>query len=90
MKYIDLVKSTELIETKSQVLLEKEEKTKDTKNTITPESLLRQNNFKIKIVTPTSFGVQIDFAKKYKEEEIKAVLKDYNIKIKDKAVFIIY
>ena len=56
---------------------------------LSPEELLRSNSFKIKLVTPTTFGKQIDFAKKYSDEEIKKVLSDYKIKIKDKSIFII-
>lgn len=54
-----------------------------------PEEMLRNAGFKIKLVTPTSFGTQIDFAKKYDPEEIEDLLKDFNVKIKDKSVFII-
>ena len=56
---------------------------------LSPEELLRSNSFKIKLVTKTAFGKQIDFAKKYSDEEIKKVLSDYKIKIKDKSIFII-
>jgi hypothetical protein len=55
----------------------------------TPEQILRSADFKIKLITPTSFGTQIDFAKKYNDSEIKDLLKDFNIKIKDKSVFIV-
>lgn len=55
-----------------------------------PEDILRDGGFKIKLVTPTSFGVQIDLAKKYEEKSLQTILKDYNIKIKDKSVFIVY
>ena len=54
-----------------------------------PEDLLRDSGFKIKNLVLTSFGKQIDFAKKYSDEEIKKVLTGFNIKIKDKSIFII-
>lgn len=54
-----------------------------------PVDMLRSKGFKIKLVTPTTFGTQIDFAKKYDETDLQSVLKDYNIKIKDKSVFIV-
>lgn len=54
-----------------------------------PEDLLRDSGFKIKSILLTSFGKQIDFAKKYSDEEIKKVLFEFKIKIKDKSIFII-
>jgi len=54
-----------------------------------PEDILRKAGFKIKLITPTSFGTQIDFAKQYEEKDIETVLKDFQIKIKNKSVFII-
>lgn len=54
-----------------------------------PEDLLRTSGFKIKTIVLTAFGKQIDFAKKYSDEEIKKVLNDFNLKIKDKSIFII-
>lgn len=51
-------------------------------------NLLRKNGYKIKTVTYTKFGLQIDLAKKYNLEEIEKLLKDYNIKIKDNSIFI--
>lgn len=54
-----------------------------------PEEVLRRAGFKIKLVTSTSFGTQIDFAKKYDEDDVKAALKGFNIKIKNKSVFIV-
>ena len=55
----------------------------------TPQEILRGAKFKIKLITPTSFGTQIDFAKQYDEEDIKDILKDFNVKIKNKSVFIV-
>lgn len=53
------------------------------------EDVLRSNGFKIRLVTPTAFGTQIDFAKQYEEKDLQTALKDYNIKIKGKSVFIV-
>lgn len=53
------------------------------------EQLLRDSGFKIKLITPTTFGIQIEFAKKYEEKLIQDALKNFKIKIKDKSVFII-
>jgi hypothetical protein len=54
-----------------------------------PEELLRNKGFKIKLVTPTSFGTQIELSKKYEDAEVKELLKDFTIKIKGKSVFIV-
>ena len=54
-----------------------------------PEEILRGAGYKIRLVTPTSFGTQIDFAKLYNPSEITKILKDFQIKIKDKSVFIV-
>lgn len=54
-----------------------------------PEEVLRGAGYKIRLVTPTSFGTQIDFAKLYNPAEITKILKDFQIKIKDKSVFIV-
>ena len=56
---------------------------------LTPEEILRSKDFKIKLVTGTAFGTQIEFAKKYPDEELQKVLKDFKIKIKNKSVFIV-
>lgn len=95
MKFIDLLKESSINESKNNDYLSIEEsEIKDTankqKNNKLPEELLRSSGYKIKLITPTSFGVQIDFAKKYEEKDIKNILKEYNIKIKDKSVFIVY
>jgi len=55
----------------------------------TPEEILRKNKFKIKMVTPTSFGTQIEFAKVYDKDDLEEILKDFTIKIKNKSVFIV-
>lgn len=54
-----------------------------------PEKLLRDAGFKIKLITPTSFGTQIDFAKEYDSKEIENILKNFSIKFKNKSVFIV-
>lgn len=54
-----------------------------------PEEILRGAGFKIRLVTPTSFGTQIDFARVYPEDKIKAALKAFDTKIKGKSVFIV-
>jgi hypothetical protein len=64
----------------NRVILEKKE---------TPEGILRGNGFKIKLITPTAFGTQIDLARKYDEEEIKKVLSNFNFKMKNQSIFII-
>ncbi len=54
-----------------------------------PEKLLRDAGFKIKLIAPTSFGTQIDFAKEYDSKEIENILKNFSIKFKNKSVFIV-
>lgn len=54
-----------------------------------PVDILRRAGFKIKLVTATSFGTQIDFVKQYDEDEIRTVLTDYAIKFKGNSIFII-
>lgn len=54
-----------------------------------PEEILRGNGYKIKLVTPTGFGTQIDFARKYDEEEITQLLSAFKIKVKGNSIFIV-
>ena len=54
-----------------------------------PEDLLRAAGFKIKLVTSTSFGTQIDLAKHYDPVEITDVLNEFKIKIKGQSIFIV-
>ena len=54
-----------------------------------PEHLLRAAGFKIKLVTSTSFGTQIDLAKHYDPVEIADVLNEFKIKIKGQSIFIV-
>ena len=90
MKFTDLLKDDKNVEdtsedkatnSKNEVLEESEKKE--------PQEVLRGAGFKIKMITPTAFGTQIDFAKRYDADDIKDILSDYTIKIKDKSVFII-
>jgi hypothetical protein len=61
----------------------------EAKETKKPEEVLRGAGFKIKLITPTSFGTQIDFAKQYDPKEIENILIGFNIKLKNKSVFIV-
>lgn len=54
-----------------------------------PEDLLRAAGFKIKLVTSTSFGTQIDLAKHYDPVKITDVLNEFKIKIKGQSIFIV-
>lgn len=93
MKYSSFLKATpntsktskneELVETTEKVV------SKLIIEASNPVDILRKGGFKIRLVTPTSFGTQIDFAKKYDESELKDVLKGFNIKIKEKSLFVI-
>lgn len=76
MKYVDLFKSKPAIVVESVSGDE-------------PEQILRTSGKKIKLVTSTSFGKQIDFAKKYDDDEIKDLLSAFTIKLKGKSVFIV-
>jgi hypothetical protein len=53
------------------------------------EDVLRNSGYKIRLIMPTSFGTQIDLAKLYNPADITKVLSDFQIKIKDKSVFIV-
>jgi hypothetical protein len=53
------------------------------------EEVLRKAGYKIKLITGTSFGTQIDLFKQPDEDDIKDVLKDFNIKIKNKQLFVV-
>jgi len=89
MMFIDVLKQKNCIE---ESVLERKNERKNadlTEKEVDAETILRYNGLKIKLVTPTSFGTQIEFAKKYSEDEVSKLLKDFDIKIKDKSVFII-
>ena len=90
MKFVDLLKPVKnhdkcLDETSSSHVSQETMQESDE----SPEKLLRKAGYKIKLVTKTAFGVQLDLAKKYEENEIKKVLKNFNIKIKDNSVFVV-
>lgn len=87
MSFLEILKD-EKVTGKSETIMA-ESKTSAIQEAKKPEEILRGAGFKIKLVTPTSFGTQIDFAKKYDAEEIKDLLKDFTIKIKNKSVFIV-
>ena len=54
-----------------------------------PESILRDAGYKIKLMTPTSFGTQIDLFIVPQEDEIKELHKNFDIKVKGKSIFVI-
>lgn len=54
-----------------------------------PSEILRSNGFKIKLVTRTSFGTQVDLAKKYNPDDVSKALEGFNIKIKGQSIFIV-
>jgi hypothetical protein len=87
------MKFTEMLKSNAERIQESKETTKSAKTKIQeakkPEEILRGNGYKIKLVTPTSFGTQIDFAKKYEDSEIEELLTDFTIKIKNNSVFIV-
>lgn len=90
MSFIKMLKTneddyTEIVEADVKEPVQKPSKKKEEK----PEDILRSAGFKIKLVTPTSFGTQIDFAKQYDDAAIEKALIDFNIKIKNKSVFIV-
>lgn len=90
MSFVDLLKNDQpkaKIDQPKATLVETE--TRLGEEAQKPEEVLRGAGYKIKLVTPTSFGTQIDFAKSYDPEAIKKVLKDFSIKIKGKSVFIV-
>lgn len=54
-----------------------------------PEDILRGAGYKIKLITPTSFGTQIDLFIVPQEDEIKELLKNFDVKVKGKSIFVI-
>lgn len=70
----------------TEKITEKEVKTGTNDNA---ETVLRKNNYKIKLVTPTKFGTQIDFAKSYDESDVKDLLHNFKIKFDGKSIFIV-
>ena len=59
------------------------------KETQKPEDVIRGAGFKIKLVTRTSFGTQVDLAKKYNPDDVSKALEGFNIKIKGQSIFIV-
>jgi len=87
MSFIKMLKKDELITEAVADVKEPIQKT-PLKKEESPVDVLRRANFKIKLVTPTSFGIQVEFAKQYDDAQIEKALSNYNIKIKNKSVFI--
>jgi len=92
MGFINMLKDKETVNKLTERLIKSVEIGKTDKfvdESLSPETLLRDAGKKIKLVTPTSFGTQIEFAKKYLDDEIEILLRGFNYKIKGKSVFII-
>jgi hypothetical protein len=87
MIFSKMLKEKQILSEKVEIQ-DKKEKQVDVNKTETPEDILRKHNFKIKNVIITSFGKQIDFAKKYEESEYINLLSKFKVKIKDKSIFI--
>jgi len=86
--YVELLKT----EKKSEKIISPEKSIKEeiiTEKDEQPEDILRNAGIKIKLVTATSFGSQIDFAKQYDQEMIKELLQGFNVKFKNKSIFIV-
>ena len=88
MKFIDMIKEKSKEIKNSEVSLDKKQLIFEANSE--PEDILRNNKIKIKLVTDTAFGKQIDLFKEPNKEEIEKILKDFNIKFKGKSVFIVY
>lgn len=90
MSYIKLLKKDGAQKVHSEVIPE-DKKSQDPQinEAKKPEELLRGAGYKIRLVTPTSFGTQIDLAKSYNPDEIRKILTGLNLKFKDKSVFIV-
>ena len=56
---------------------------------VTPEEILRKEGYKIKLITGTAFGTQISLSKKYDQDKIKEILKNFTIKFKGNELFIV-
>ena len=89
MSFISLLKSNVKVCNDLPEKIVQKEVITESEETKKPDSLLRSAGFKIKLINGTSFGTEIVFAKQYDEEKIKDVLKGFNLKFKDKSVFII-
>lgn len=81
--------------TEEMVVSEKEEEPMERiiedspKDNKSPEKILRDNNIKIKYVTPTNFGTEITLAKHYDETQIEKLLARYKVYVKNNSIFII-
>lgn len=81
MRFVDLLNTNIEQENIEETFVE--QKPSITESSEKPEELLRKAGFKIKLVTKTSFGIQISFAKKYNKEEIVNLLSNFKLKFKD-------
>lgn len=88
MSFMDVLKRERVQKAPAQIQ-EQVNALVEAKETKKPEEVLRGAGLKIKLITPTSFGTQIDFAKQYDPKEIENVLTGFNIKLKNKSVFIV-
>ena len=53
-----------------------------------PVDILRSNGFKIKSITPTNFGIEIQLAKSFDKKIVMDLLSSFNINIKKNFIFI--
>jgi hypothetical protein len=91
MKFTDILRNddTDSATDDHSALGTKKHRVLDEEIVQSPEDLLRAAGFKIKLVTSTSFGTQIDLAKHYDPVEITDVLSEFKIKIKGQSIFIV-
>jgi hypothetical protein len=91
MKFTDILRNddTDSATDEHSALGTKKHSVLDEEIVQSPEDLLRAAGFKIKLVTSTSFGTQIDLAKHYDPVEITDVLSEFKIKIKGQSIFIV-
>lgn len=79
--------------TEEMVVSEREEEpmriSEDDSKDKSPEKILRDNNIKIKYVTPTNFGTEITLAKRYDENQITKLLARYKAYVKNNSIFIV-
>jgi len=87
MSFIQILKN---IKTDTTIKKSHIERIFEKKGSEKPEDILRMSGYRIKLITPTSFGTQITFAKGYVMEDIEKLLKNFNVKFKgDRDIFII-
>lgn len=65
--------------------LNEEQKHQENKD---PIKVLRANRIKIKSVNPTNFGIEIELAKKYDDDLIDEILKDFKFKKLKNFIFV--